>query len=222
MVRLNVGLEARPLAKVASGGELSRIMLALKVVLAKHDAIPTLVFDEVDQGIGGEVGAEVGDALAEVAAAAPGAGDHPPAADRRAGRPAPGRLQGGTRGHRDQRCAADSRGGSGDRDRPDAGRCRCGDGEEACGGDAGARPGLRKGREGERGEEAKGLASSPLRLILLPSTNADTTESPTSSSGTSSLCRLSRSRRSSSSTRPRSASRTSGQARSRGPRGRRR
>jgi DNA repair protein RecN (Recombination protein N) len=42
-------------------------MLALKVVLARHDAIPTLVFDEVDQGIGGEVGAEVGDALAEVA-----------------------------------------------------------------------------------------------------------------------------------------------------------
>lgn len=67
MVRLNAGLEPRPLAKAASGGELSRIMLALKVVLAKHDAIPTLIFDEVDQGIGGEVGAEVGDALAEVA-----------------------------------------------------------------------------------------------------------------------------------------------------------
>jgi len=67
-VRLNVGLEAKPLAKVASGGELSRLMLGLKVVLAKHDAIPTLVFDEVDQGIGGEVGAQVGDALAAVAA----------------------------------------------------------------------------------------------------------------------------------------------------------
>ena len=39
-------------------------MLALKVVLARHDAMPTLVFDEVDQGIGGEVGAQVGEALA--------------------------------------------------------------------------------------------------------------------------------------------------------------
>ena len=66
-VRLNVGLDPKPLAKVASGGELSRLMLALKVVLARHDAIPTLVFDEVDQGIGGEVGAQVGEALAEVA-----------------------------------------------------------------------------------------------------------------------------------------------------------
>jgi DNA repair protein RecN (Recombination protein N) len=66
-VRLNVGLDAKPLARVASGGELSRLMLALKVVLARHDAIATLVFDEVDQGIGGEVGAQVGGALAEVA-----------------------------------------------------------------------------------------------------------------------------------------------------------
>jgi DNA repair protein RecN (Recombination protein N) len=66
-VQLNVGHDARPLARVASGGELSRLMLALKVVLARHDAIPTLVFDEVDQGIGGEVGVQVGAALAEVA-----------------------------------------------------------------------------------------------------------------------------------------------------------
>ncbi|HEV7366594.1 MAG TPA: DNA repair protein RecN [Gemmatimonadales bacterium] len=66
-VQLNQGLEAKPLAKVASGGELSRLMLALKVVLVKHDAIATLVFDEVDQGIGGEVGVQVGSALAEVA-----------------------------------------------------------------------------------------------------------------------------------------------------------
>ena len=66
-VRLNVGLDAKPLARVASGGELSRLMLALKVVLVKHDAIPTLVFDEVDQGIGGEVGVQVGSALADVA-----------------------------------------------------------------------------------------------------------------------------------------------------------
>ena len=66
-VTLNVGMDQRPLAKVASGGELSRLMLALKVVLAAHDAVPTLVFDEVDQGIGGEVGVRVGEALARVA-----------------------------------------------------------------------------------------------------------------------------------------------------------
>lgn len=66
-VQLNVGLEARPLAKVASGGELSRLMLALKVLAARHDTVPTLVFDEVDQGIGGEVGVQVAAALAEVA-----------------------------------------------------------------------------------------------------------------------------------------------------------
>lgn len=67
LVRLNAGLEARPLARVASGGELSRLMLALKVSLAAHDAVPTLVFDEVDQGIGGEVGGRVGEALRTVA-----------------------------------------------------------------------------------------------------------------------------------------------------------
>jgi DNA repair protein RecN (Recombination protein N) len=67
LVQLNVGLDARPLAQVASGGELSRLMLALKVVLAAHDAIPTLVFDEVDQGVGAEVGGKVAEALAQVA-----------------------------------------------------------------------------------------------------------------------------------------------------------
>lgn len=75
-VKLNVGLEPRPLAKVASGGELSRLMLALKVVLAAHDAVPTLVFDELDQGIGGEVGAQVGEALVRVARAPRGPADH--------------------------------------------------------------------------------------------------------------------------------------------------
>src|SRR6266571_4073107 len=65
-VQLNVGMEARPLARVASGGELSRLMLALKVVLARHDAVPTLVFDEVDQGIGGEAGARGGVATSDV------------------------------------------------------------------------------------------------------------------------------------------------------------
>jgi DNA repair protein RecN (Recombination protein N) len=65
-VKLNEGMESRPLARVASGGELSRLMLALKVVLASHDVVPTLVFDEVDQGIGGEVGGRIGAALKDV------------------------------------------------------------------------------------------------------------------------------------------------------------
>ena len=69
MVQLNPGLDARPLAQVASGGELSRLMLALKVVLAGHDAIATVVFDEVDQGIGGAVALQVAEALGRVAAA---------------------------------------------------------------------------------------------------------------------------------------------------------
>jgi len=60
-------MEWRALARSASGGELSRRMLALKVVLARHDAVPTLIFDELDQGVGGEVGAQVGSALAQVA-----------------------------------------------------------------------------------------------------------------------------------------------------------
>jgi DNA repair protein RecN (Recombination protein N) len=66
-VQLNVGHDTKPLAKVASGGELSRLMLALKTVLAGHDDVPTLVFDEIDAGVGGEVGTQLGEALAGVA-----------------------------------------------------------------------------------------------------------------------------------------------------------
>lgn len=66
-VTLNVGHDARPLARVASGGELSRVMLALKSILADVDDVPTLVFDEVDAGIGGAVGTMVGDAMRAVA-----------------------------------------------------------------------------------------------------------------------------------------------------------
>jgi DNA repair protein RecN (Recombination protein N) len=66
-VALNVGHDARPLARVASGGELSRVMLALKTILARADAVPTLVFDEVDAGIGGRVGLQVGETLRRVA-----------------------------------------------------------------------------------------------------------------------------------------------------------
>ena len=66
-VTLNVGHDMRPLARVASGGELSRVMLALKTILARLDRVPTLVFDEVDAGIGGKVGQQVGDLLRKVA-----------------------------------------------------------------------------------------------------------------------------------------------------------
>ncbi|MGI8618006.1 MAG: DNA repair protein RecN [Gemmatimonadaceae bacterium] len=66
-VSLNKGHPPRPLARVASGGELSRVMLALKTILAKVDRTPTLVFDEVDAGIGGKVGLQVGDTLRRVA-----------------------------------------------------------------------------------------------------------------------------------------------------------
>jgi DNA repair protein RecN (Recombination protein N) len=66
-IALNVGHDSRPLARVASGGELSRVMLALKTILARADNVPTLVFDEVDSGIGGKVGLQVGDTLRRVA-----------------------------------------------------------------------------------------------------------------------------------------------------------
>ena len=66
-VALNVGHQDRPLARVASGGELSRVMLALKTILARVDHVPTLIFDEVDAGIGGRVGLQVGDTLRRVA-----------------------------------------------------------------------------------------------------------------------------------------------------------
>jgi len=62
-VATNPGAPAGPLAKIASGGELSRFMLALKVVLAETSPVPTLVFDEVDSGIGGAAAAAVGERL---------------------------------------------------------------------------------------------------------------------------------------------------------------
>lgn len=66
-VATNPGMPAGPLSKIASGGELSRFLLALKVVLAEASPIPTLVFDEVDSGVGGAVAAAVGDRLARLA-----------------------------------------------------------------------------------------------------------------------------------------------------------
>jgi DNA repair protein RecN (Recombination protein N) len=60
----NPGEPARPLRKVASGGELSRTMLALKTVLASHDRLGTLVFDEIDANVGGRLGDVLGQKLA--------------------------------------------------------------------------------------------------------------------------------------------------------------
>ncbi len=60
LIETNPGEGFKPLAKIASGGETSRLMLALKTVLAEVDHIPTLVFDEIDSGIGGRVGMTVG------------------------------------------------------------------------------------------------------------------------------------------------------------------
>jgi DNA repair protein RecN (Recombination protein N) len=67
LIATNPGQSPGPLAKIASGGELSRLMLALKVVLAGGSIVPTLVFDEVDSGIGGATAAAVGERLARVA-----------------------------------------------------------------------------------------------------------------------------------------------------------
>lgn len=63
LVAPNLGEGMKPLVKIASGGETSRLMLALKNVLARADHTPTLIFDEIDQGIGGRVGAVVGEKL---------------------------------------------------------------------------------------------------------------------------------------------------------------
>jgi DNA repair protein RecN (Recombination protein N) len=67
MLRPHAGGDFRPLGKGASGGELSRIMLAIEVTLAGVETMPTFVFDEVDAGIGGKVAVEVGRRLASLA-----------------------------------------------------------------------------------------------------------------------------------------------------------
>ena len=68
MFSANAGEPCKPLAKVASGGELSRIMLAIKTVCADADAIPTLIFDEIDSGISGVTAIKVGEKMARIAA----------------------------------------------------------------------------------------------------------------------------------------------------------
>ena len=67
LISPNVGEELRPLAKIASGGEISRIMLAVKTVLARTDEVSTMIFDEIDVGIGGRIAEVVGKKLKELA-----------------------------------------------------------------------------------------------------------------------------------------------------------
>ena len=67
MICTNIGEEVKPLTKIASGGEMSRIMLAIKNVLADVDEVGTLVFDEIDTGISGKAGQAVGEKMKEIA-----------------------------------------------------------------------------------------------------------------------------------------------------------
>jgi DNA repair protein RecN (Recombination protein N) len=67
LIAPNVGEDLRPLAQIASGGELSRIILALKAMLATTDSVETLIFDEVDAGVGGGVAEMVGNKLRSLA-----------------------------------------------------------------------------------------------------------------------------------------------------------
>ena len=60
-------MRARPLSRIASGGEVSRVMLAVKVVLGEVDEVDTLVFDEVDAGVGGSTAVALADVLADLA-----------------------------------------------------------------------------------------------------------------------------------------------------------
>ncbi|MCO6474132.1 MAG: DNA repair protein RecN [Melioribacteraceae bacterium] len=66
-ISTNIGEDAKPLVKVASGGEISRIMLALKSVLAKNENLPLLIFDEIDTGVSGRIAQKVGKALKNLA-----------------------------------------------------------------------------------------------------------------------------------------------------------
>ena len=68
LISPNIGEELKPLSKIASGGELSRVMLALKGILAKGDKIPVLIFDEIDAGIGGRAAETVGQKLKSLSA----------------------------------------------------------------------------------------------------------------------------------------------------------
>ena len=66
LISANLGEEPKPIAKIASGGELSRIMLALKNVIAEKDSIGTLIFDEIDTGVSGRAAQKIGIKLKQI------------------------------------------------------------------------------------------------------------------------------------------------------------
>ena len=66
MISANIGEPPKSISKIASGGELSRIMLAIKSVLSSHDEIPTLIFDEIDAGVSGKTAAKIGVKIKQV------------------------------------------------------------------------------------------------------------------------------------------------------------
>ena len=68
LISTNPGESLKPLGRIASGGELSRVMLAIKTVLADQDAIETVIFDEIDTGVSGKAAQKIGRKLREVAA----------------------------------------------------------------------------------------------------------------------------------------------------------
>ena len=70
LISTNPGQSPRPLSRVASGGEISRVMLAVKTVIAQLDGVPSLVFDEIDTGIGGQVALSIAEHLGEIASCA--------------------------------------------------------------------------------------------------------------------------------------------------------
>ena len=157
------GAPPRPIAKGASGGELSRVMLAVEVVFAGTDPVPTYLFDEVDAGVGGKAAVEIGRRLAKLAKTRAGRRRHPPAAGGRLRRPA-------AAGREDQRRVGDPVRGEGPGGRgpgagavADAGRAGgLGDGPGACGGAAGDGPGgqvaAARGRpDGDRGQSLRSV-----------------------------------------------------------------
>jgi DNA repair protein RecN (Recombination protein N) len=68
-ISTNPGEDVKPLSRVASGGEISRIMLSLKTIMAKNDKLPLLIFDEIDTGVSGRIAQKVGNALKSLASA---------------------------------------------------------------------------------------------------------------------------------------------------------
>ncbi len=148
MISANPGLPLRPLRQVASGGELSRTMLAMKSVLSADARCSVLVFDEVDANVGGRMGSVIGRKAGGAGAAQPSAMHHAPAADRGLRRPAHGGTQ-------DQQCQEHADGGPADRGRGGADRGAGGDDRrQECDGDDAAAGGAALG--GGAGGDAEG------------------------------------------------------------------